>query len=201
MCIHPKYKEFNSKHWSIWNFDAKNTSNSEQDFYYRVKIHFLSVNIHWYTALHNITKWPYSWDWDQPSHDMSYNKSLNHYNQHTGDEWCKFWEIWWSQNKVTVNTMITIHRMSGDITSFSTYLGGDLFLAGGAFLPLSNFLTRLTGNLATTFFVLSTFFLDFFTSVICLSSKGFSISSTKLTSPLTTSKIQRTCTQFFGSVS
>lgn len=107
--------------------------------------------------------------------------------------------------KITVNTMITIHR--NNLNSFRTYLGGgfslgwDLSVGGDTFLPLSNFLIRVTGNLAIPFFGLPTFFLDSFTSVIVLSSEGFGVSSTKLTSPFTctTSKIQTTCAQFFSS--
>lgn len=107
--------------------------------------------------------------------------------------------------KITVNTMITIHR--NNLNSFRTYLGGgfslgwDLSVGGDTFLPLSNFLIRVTGNLAIPFFGLPTFFLDSFTSVIGLSSEGFGVSSTKLTSPFTctTSKIQTTCAQFFSS--
>lgn len=107
--------------------------------------------------------------------------------------------------KITVNTMITIHR--NNLNSFRTYLGGgfslgwDLSVDGDTFLPLSNFLIRVTGNLAIPFFGLPTFFLDSFTSVIGLSSEGFGVSSTKLTSPFTctTSKIQTTCAQFFSS--
>lgn len=107
--------------------------------------------------------------------------------------------------KITVNTMITIHR--NNLNSFRTYLSGgfslgwDLSVGGDTFLPLSNFLIRVTGNLAIPFFGLPTFFLDSFTSVIVLSSEGFGVSSTKLTSPFkcTTSKIQTTCAQFFSS--
>lgn len=105
--------------------------------------------------------------------------------------------------KITVNTMITIHR--NNLNSFRTYLGeglalgGDLPVGGDTFLPLSTFFIWVRGNLAITFFGLPTFFLDSFTSAICLSSEGFGVSSTKLTSPFTTSKIQTTCTQFFSS--
>lgn len=99
--------------------------------------------------------------------------------------------------KITVNTMITIHR--NNLNSFRTYLGGGFSLGWDLSVGGDTFFIRVTGNLAIPFFGLPTFFLDSFTSVIGLSSEGFGVSSTKLTSPFTTSKIQTTCAQFFSS--
>lgn len=81
---------------------------------------------------------------------------------------------------------------------FGTYLGGDI-LAGGAFLPSFDFLARVIGflaiTLAITFLGLPTFSLDSVTlavSGVCMSSEGVRVSSSKLMSSLSTSKI--TCT-------
>lgn len=74
---------------------------------------------------------------------------------------------------------------------YSTYLGGDI-LAGGVILPSSDFLARVIGFLAITFLGLPTFSLDSVTlavSGVCLSSEGVRVSSSKLMSSLSTSKI------------